>query len=52
MVHVLDSKENTIHIVPEIDPLYILTGLVFKNRMKSHSDSNECCMQPIGQQID
>ena len=46
------SKENTIHIVSEIDPLFILTGLLLKNRMKSHSDSNEYCMQPITQQID
>ena len=42
----------TIHIVPEIDPLLIVTGLSLKNRMKSHCDSNEYGMQPITRQMD
>ena len=42
----------TIHIVPEIDSLFIVTGLSLKNRMKSHCDSNEYGMQPITRQMD
>ena len=41
-----------IHIVPEIDLLFILSGLSLKNRMKSHCDSNEYGMQPLTRQID